>query len=125
MNYQANVAASGLILVEIDGSGIVEGRTYTDKQTNVQKPLPGQQAAFIWQGDRYPIRVSIDIPTGRGPYRPGAYMMGGGVFEPGKYGRLEFKGARELTLVPLDEAVTMLTGMATAADPPAKPKVAA
>ncbi len=108
MNYQELSAATGLVLVEIDGSGVEQGRTYTDKTTGGQKPLPGRQTGYIWQGGRYPVEVSIDIPDGKGPYAPGFYFFGGTIFQGGDYGRLNFKGSRELKLVAADEVADRL-----------------
>lgn len=103
MNLQDLSSALGLVLVEIDGSGIEQGRSYTDKATGAQKPLPGRQTAYFWQGGKYPAEVSLDYPDAHGPYRPGFYFLGGPVFAGGDYGRLNFKGGRELRLVSVDE----------------------
>lgn len=108
MNYQELSAATGLVLVEIDGSGVEQGRTYTDKATGAQKPLPGRQTGYVWQGGRYPVEVAIDIPEGKGPYAPGFYFFGGTIFQSGDYGRLTFKGSREVKLVQVDELVDRL-----------------
>ena len=103
MNYQEISAATGLVLVEIDGTGVEHGRTYTDKATGAQKPLPGRQTAYIWQGGKYPVEVSLDYPDSAGAYRPGFYFLGGAVFASGDYGRVNWKGSRELKLVSADE----------------------
>ena len=121
---QEMAAALALITVEVDGSGIEQGRTYTDKNTGLTKPLPGRQSAFIWMGKRYPISVSIDIPEGKPPYRPGTYLMAGSLFESGKFGRLEFTGGRNLELVPLDQAIEAL-GYIAKNEAPNKPVKAA
>lgn len=105
MDIQSLSAATGLIFVEIDGSGVEQGRTYTDKATGAVKPLPGRQTGYIWQGGKYPIEVSIDVPEGKGPYRPGMYLLGGPIFQSGDYGRVGFKGTRELALVSLEEVL--------------------
>lgn len=99
MNLEDFAAKAGIILIEIDGSGISQGRTYTDKTTGQTKPLSDSQTAFIWQGSKYPVEVSIDIPSGKPPYRPGFYFIGGPLFGSGDYGRVTFKGTRELELV--------------------------
>ena len=112
--------ALALITVEIDGSGIEQGRTFKDKDTGMTKPLPGRQNAFLWSGAKYPITIQVDIPDGRPPYRPGTYLMAGAIFESGKFGRLEFKGGRNLELVPLAEAIEALSVVA-AEEAPAKP----
>ena len=108
MATKKNATDLGLIVVEVDGTGIEQGRTYTDKNSGLTKPLPGRQTAYIWQGGKYPTEISIDIPDGKGPYRPGMYLLAGAVFESGKFGRLEFKGGRELRLVEVGEAVEAL-----------------
>lgn len=103
MNYQEISTATGLVLVEIDGTGIEQGKTYQDKATGATKPLPGRQTAFVWQGGRYPAEVSIEIPEGKPPYRPGFYFLGGAIFAAGDYGRINFKGSRAMVLVSVDE----------------------
>jgi hypothetical protein len=108
MTKETLATAMALILVEIDGSGIEQGRTYTDKTTGTTKPLRGRQNGFVWQGARYPLQVSIDIPEGKSPYRPGTYLMSGALFESGKFGRIEFRGTRDMQLIPLSEAVPAL-----------------
>jgi len=108
MNIQEIASSLGLILVEIDGSGIEQGRSYTDKATGAVKPLPGRQTAYIWQGGRYPIEVSVDVPDKTGPYRPGFYFLGGPLFQSGEYGRVGFKGTRELVLVAFDDVADRL-----------------
>lgn len=99
MNLEEFAAKAGIIVVEVDGSGIKQGRTYTDKNTGATKPLPDQQTGFIWQGSKYPVEVSLDVPEGKAPYRPGFYFLGGPIFGAGDYGRVNFKGMRELDLV--------------------------
>lgn len=108
MNFQEISAATGLVLVEIDGAGIEQGKTYTDKATGAVKPLPGRQTAYVWQGGRYPAEVSIEIPEGKPPYRPGFYFLGGALFAAGDYGRINFKGSRALQLVASDELLDRL-----------------
>lgn len=102
MEYNQLSASTGLVLVEIDGSGIEPGRTYTDKTTGQQRPLPGKQTGYIWQGGKYPVEVSLDVPDA-GPYRPGFYFVGGPIFSSGDYQRLQFKGGRDLKLIAVDE----------------------
>jgi hypothetical protein len=102
----------GLLIVEVDGSGVEQGRTYKDKNDGTTKPLQGRQTGFLWQGDAYPTKISVDIPDGKGPYRPGLYLFSGEMFEGGKYGRLEFRGTRGTQLVPLEEAAKALTELA-------------
>lgn len=109
MNIQQAASSLGVIVVEIDGSGIEQGRTYTDKTTGAVKPLPGKQTGFIWQGGKYPVEVAIDIPNGSSPYRPGFYFLGGPIFSAGDYGRVQFKGMRELALVDASVFVDALT----------------
>lgn len=106
---QLLAAAAGLHFVEIDGTGIEQGRTYKEKDasgnpTGLTKPLPGSQNGYLWQGDAYPIKVSINIPDGKAPYAPGLYAMTGAVFEAGKYSRLTFKGDRAMVLIPIADA---------------------
>ena len=119
MDYQQLSSSLGLVLVEIDGSGIKPGRTYTDKTTGQQRPLPGQQTAYFWQGGKYPTEVALDVPD-VGPYRPGWYFLGGSVFASGDYSRLNFKGGRELSLVSVDEVFDR----AALAAAPKQPKAA-
>lgn len=102
MGLQELASKLGIILVEVDGSGIKTGRTYTDKVSGAVKPLSDSQTAFLWQGSKYPVEVSIDIPQGQAPYRPGFYFLGGPIFAAGDYGRANFKGFRELALVECD-----------------------
>lgn len=109
MDHQNNATALALHIVEIDGSGIEQGRTYTDKKDGLTKPLQGRQTGYLNTGDRYPLKISVDIPNGAAPYRPGLYLLSGSIFESGKYDRLEFKGGRDLRLVPLDLAIDALT----------------
>jgi len=97
--------ALSLILVEIDGSGISQGRTYKDKETGNTKPLGDTQTGYLWMGGRYPVQVAIDIPKGAAPYAPGTYVPAGPLFQAGKFGRWEFVGTRELMLIPLDAAI--------------------
>lgn len=103
---------AGIAFVEIDGSGIEQGRTYTDKKDGLTKPLRGRQTGYLWQGGRYPVEISIDIPDGKGPYRPGLYMFAGPMFEAGKFGRVEFKGLRSVELIDLATAAGLLTELA-------------
>lgn len=103
---------AGIAFVEIDGSGIEQGRTYTDKKDGLTKPLRGRQTGYLWQGGRYPVEISIDIPDGKGPYRPGLYMFAGPMFEAGKFGRVEFKGLRAVELIDLATAAGLLTELA-------------
>lgn len=105
---QLIAVTAGLHFVEIDGSGVEQGRTYVEKGTGLTKPLRGRQTGFLWQGDRYPVQIAIDIPDGKGPYRPGLYLMSGGIFEAGKFSRVEFRGMRDCQLVPLADAVDAL-----------------
>jgi len=111
---QLDAASAGICYVEIDGTGIEQGRHYTDKASGLQKPLPGKQTGYIWQGGRYPITISVDIPEGKGPYRPGLYLFSGPMFESGKYGRVEFKGLRECQLVEMSIAADVLDALAKA-----------
>lgn len=108
MNYQELSAATGLLLLEIDGSGVDQGKTYTDKSTGQVKPLPGRQTAYLWQGGKYPVEVAIEFPEGKPPYRPGWYVLGGSIFAAGDYGRVNFKGTRSLQLVAVDEVLDRL-----------------
>lgn len=117
---QLEAASAGICYVEIDGSGIEQGRHYTDKASGLQKPLPGKQTGYIWQGGRYPIEVSIDIPEGQGPYRPGLYLFAGPMFESGKYGRVEFKGLRQCHLVEMSIAADLFGVLAKSESQPAK-----
>lgn len=120
-DQNSNAVALALHFVEIDGSGIEQGRTYKDKETGLTKPLRGVQNAFLNTGDRYPLKISVDIPEGSAPYRPGLYLLAGAIFAAGKFGRLEFVGARNMSLVPLDMAISALTAAQADAAPP-KPK---
>ena len=108
---QLAAVTSGLHFVEIDGTGVEAPRTFTDKQTGMQKPLPGRQTAFLWQGSRYPIQISVDYTNERGPHRPGLYLLSGAMFEAGKFGRVEFRGTRDLELIPLADALVALSGL--------------
>ncbi|MBV7267566.1 G5P family DNA-binding protein [Erythrobacter ani] len=114
MNLEEFAKQAGLVLVEIDGSGVEQARTYTDKLTGQVKPLPGRQTGFIWQGGKYPVEVGVDFPTEKGPYAPGMYFLGGPIFSAGDYGRVQFKGTRELNLVDADEVLDRLTLAASA-----------
>lgn len=116
MNMQDLATKAGIILVEIDGSGIKPSRTYTDKASGQQRPLPGTQTAFIWQGSKYPVEVAIDYEDSSGPYRPGFYFLGGPIFAAGDYGRTNFRGFRELVLA---EVSVVLDSIAVA-DPKSK-----
>lgn len=105
--------ALALCLVEIDGSGIDQGRTYKDKETGTTKPLPGQQTGYIWQGGKYPLKVSIPIPEGKPAYRPGSYLMSGEMFASGQYDRIEFKGTRNMQLISVADAAQALAEIAS------------
>jgi hypothetical protein len=105
-------ATAGVHFVEIDGTGIEQGRTYTDKKDGLTKPLNGKQNGYIWQGDRYPIAIAVDIPTGAGPYKPGLYVMTGPIFAAGEYGRLQFKGTRNSALISVADAAKALAELA-------------
>lgn len=105
--------ALALVLVEIDGEGIVQNRTFTDKSNGMTKRLPDQQDGYVWQGARYPTKITINVPEGQPPYRPGMYLLGGEIFESGKYGRLEFRGDRGLSLISVADASDALAELAT------------
>ena len=109
---QLTAVVAGLHFVEIDGSGIEQGRTYTEKGTGLTKPLRGRQTGFLWQGSRYPLQISVDIPDGKGPYRPGLYVFSGSMFEAGKFGRLEYKGTRDCELLPVEDAAKAFADLA-------------
>lgn len=115
---QLAAVTAGICFVEIDGTGVEQGRTYTEKGTGLTKPLRGRQTGFVWQGGRYPIEVSIDIPDGKGPYRPGLYMFAGPMFEAGKFGRIEFKGLRSVELIELATAAELLGQLAKSEEAP-------
>lgn len=123
-NNSKGADALGLIFVEIDGTGVDQGRTYKDATTGLTKPLPGKQTAFIHCGKRYPLEVAMPFPDGSPPYRPGLYLLAGAVFESGKYGRIEFIGDRSLELVPVSIAVDFLTSTLDKADKPPVVKAA-
>jgi hypothetical protein len=99
MDYQELAQKTGMVLVEIDGSGVKAGRMYADKVTGAQRPIPGSQTAYIWQGGKYPVEISIDVDDAKGPLRPGFYFLGGAIFASGDYGRVRLKGFRDLRLV--------------------------
>lgn len=109
MATQAYVAA-GIVTVEVTDDPIEPGRTYTDKATGMQKPLPARQTAFVWTGKRYPVEMKLDVPN-TGPYRPGLYLIAGDVFAAGKYGRVEFND-RGLQLVSVTDAIVAFGGEA-------------
>lgn len=124
---QLIAVTAGLHFVEIDGSGVEQGRTYTEKATGLTKPLQGRQTGFLWQGDRYPVQIAVNIPDGKPPYRPGLYVMSGGIFEAGKFNRVEFRGTREMQLIPLPDAIDALKELQASEDAstaPAKIKAA-
>ncbi len=121
---QLLAVTAGVHFVEIDGSGVEQGRTYTDKKDGLTKPLRGRQTAFLWQGSRYPIEITVDIPDGQGPHRPGLYVMTGAMFEAGKFGRLEFKGTRGCSLVSVTEASRALADLAASEEGAPKLKAA-
>ena len=102
MDYEKLAKDAGLVMVEVDGSNIQQGRTFTDRNTGQTKPLPGTQAAYIWQGGKYPVEVAVEFNDQNGPYKPGWYFLGGAVFASGDYGRINFKGTRELNLIECD-----------------------
>lgn len=95
--------------IEITDEPIEPGRPYTDKQTGMQKMIPGKQKAYLHGSDRYPIPFKIEVQDTTGPLRPGKYLMGGGAFAAGEYDRLKFD-ARRLHLIPLEEGLAALTG---------------
>ena len=111
MTKENLATALALHLVEIDGTGIEQGRTYTEKSTGLQKPLPGRQTAYVWQGAKYPLEISVDIPAGKAPYAPGTYLMSGRIYEAGEYGRLQWRGPRDLYLIDLSTAVEALAAI--------------
>lgn len=102
MDYLKLAETTGMVLVEVDGTGIKQPRMVTVKATGAQMQMPGGQAAFIWQGQKYPVAVEIEWDAERGPYKPGFYFIGGPLFAAGDYGRINFKGGRELVLVECD-----------------------
>jgi len=110
MTRDAFNTAKQMVLVEIDGTGIEQGRTYTDKKSGLLKPLPGNQTGYIWGGGRYPVKISVEIPEGQGPYRPGNYLLGGEVFEAGDFGRPKFNG-RKMILIDANDAAKALCEM--------------
>lgn len=120
MTRDTLATASAMLIVEIDGSGIEQGRTYTDKKDGLTKPLRGRQNGFLWQGGKYPITISIDIPDGKPPYAPGSYVLCGSLFEAGKFGRMEFKGTRDLTLISVAMAAEALAAVAAEESKPSK-----
>lgn len=120
MTRENLATALGLIMFEIDGTGIEQGRTYTDKTSGIQKPLPGRQTAFVWQGSKYPLKCQVDIPEGRPPYAPGSYLASGELFAGGEYDRLSFKGTRNLYLIPVAEAAAALADVAAEEAPTPK-----
>jgi Helix-destabilising protein len=109
---QLLATAAGVHYVEIDGTGIEQGRTYTDKKDGLVKPLTGRQNGYLWQGDRYPIQISVDIPQGAGPYRPGLYVITGPMFAAGEYGRVNYKGMRNASLISVADAAQALAALA-------------
>ena len=111
---QLAAAMLGLHIIEIDGSGIDQGRTYVDKKTQATKPLPGRQTGYLSQGDRYPIKISVDILDGNVPYRPGLYLMSGALFGTGDFERVTFKGTRNLVLIELADAARALAELVAA-----------
>lgn len=108
---QLLAVTAGVHFVEIDGTGVEQGRTYIDKKDGLTKPLRGRQTGFLWQGARYPIEVSVDIPDGKGPYRPGLYVFAGAMFGAGKFGRLEYIGTRNVELIPVADAARALADL--------------
>ena len=118
---QLLAVTAGVHFVEVDGKGVEQGRTYTEKSTGLTKPMQGRQDGYLWQGDAYPIKISVNIPDGRGPYAPGLYVLTGPMFESGKFSRLEFKGARDSGLIPVADAAKALADLA-ASDQPSKLK---
>lgn len=101
--------ALGLVVVEISDEPVEPGRTFTDKTTGMQKPLPARQTGWLWSGKRHPIEVKLDVDDKAGPYRPGIYLLGGDIFNAAKFGRVEFND-RRLRLVRCSDAIVALGG---------------
>lgn len=107
-------------LVEIGLEPHTPPRPWTDRQTGMQKMLPGSQKAYIHQGAKYPVQIAIDVPVDAQPLKPGFYLLAGECFTAGDYGRPAFS-SRNLELVPLDDAIA---GFKSIASPPAQLKAA-
>lgn len=112
MTKEQLASALGLHVVEIDGSGIEQGRTYQEKGTGLTKPLRDRQSGWLWQGAKFPTKISVDIPEGKQPYPNGSYLMSGEMFGSGDFDRLTFNGTRHMTLIPVGEAASALKAVA-------------
>lgn len=94
-------ALESIVRVEITDEPLIPGRS----GTNERGPwtIPTKQAAYLWQGDRYPTRIEITCPEA-GAFRPGTYLIGGKALVARVVGtrsvvQLDDRG---LTLIPLD-----------------------
>lgn len=99
-----------LLLVEIANEPITPSKPFTEKGTGLQKLIPAKQAAYVHQGDRYPLKTELSVDEVHGPHKPGMYLLAGEVFASGEYGRLKFSD-RKLQLVSLAEALPALTAL--------------
>lgn len=104
-----------VVVIEVSENVIQQPRPWTDPKTNVVKIMDGKQAAYIHQGDVYPLVTEIPFSQEAGPYRPGRYLLAGRCFQltsvagaNGKsYVRLGLND-RELSLVPAEAAAEFL-----------------
>lgn len=105
-----NTSAAALVVVEVSDEPVITGRPYTDPKTGMSKPVVDKQVAYVHFGARYPVSFKVKVDKEKGPLRPGFYMMAGRLFKTSQFDGLDFSD-RELTLIPVSEAIAELTSM--------------
>lgn len=66
------------VRVEVSDEAVIPGRSGSNERG--AWTIPAKQPCYLWQGDRYPIRMELAVPD-TGPRKPGFYLLAGKPFK--------------------------------------------
>lgn len=101
---------AGPVMVEVGDEPLETIQPKADAK-GFARPAFSKQMIYVHMGQRYPLATKLRCPDA-GPYRPGFYLLAGPIFKTvGDYGNLALDD-RQLQLVPIADALKVLTPLA-------------
>lgn len=95
-----------IVRVECTDEPLIEGRSGTNERG--AWTIPTKMPVYLWQGDRYPVKLEIPVPASGRP-RPGFYYLAGTPFKAeAKNNRVVISfDDRRVELVPIEQVAQL------------------
>lgn len=90
--------------IEVESSNVEErGGFIKSGERKGEKWSMRAQVGWLYNGGKYPVKVSLPLSDDQQPYQPGFYTFAPECFEAGDFDRMQF--ARRIVLVATEAAV--------------------